>query len=338
MLKELKKARIATPFAPIMRYCADVFERLDAIGYGEFRKNNQKQMRELLLEGTRLFDLNTGIKERFKVEAGLEKNVKLFFQQALKKKQQHARRLENASTTRTKSQQQQAPAPVTKVDRTARVTKHLEAGGFNNNKEQKDLVECIHPPHKSRKIKHKLKDFRGCPEEKKPKIIEEYFKKHRKINEAKRVQTKAVVKEDDAKESSIVFQTVSANLQDIQTCFESGSNGNIMDKNALQEIICARGEVEVETLSHSRVFEMAAHVPDGKQVELVCKKEAVKDKELHIRHGSSTLLRNASWFITGQHLENTLLDRPIQQGLGLNSRALLEAATGRITGGFDDKI
>lgn len=69
----------------------------------------------------------------------------------------------------------------------------------------------------------------------------------------------------------------------------------------------------MNTLSQSRVFEIAAHVPDRKRVELVCKIEAVIDTELHIRHGSSLLLRNVSWLITDQHVETPLLGRPIEE-------------------------
>lgn len=74
------RAKIAGPSARIMTYCADVFERLDAIGYGEFRNDNPKHMIKLLLDGVRPLALKTAVEDRIKVEAGLEKNVQMFIQ------------------------------------------------------------------------------------------------------------------------------------------------------------------------------------------------------------------------------------------------------------------
>lgn len=69
----------------------------------------------------------------------------------------------------------------------------------------------------------------------------------------------------------------------------------------------------------------------------MCKKEAVIDADLKIRHGSSLLLRNVSWLVTDQQVETPLLGRPIQEALGLNTRQLLESAADSFAGSFDAK-
>lgn len=335
-LKGLKfPVKIASPSARIMTYCADVFERLDAVGYGDFKTNNPKHMIKLLLEGIRPPALKTAMEERIKVEAGLEKNVRLFIQRL--KTDAAACQAFGQQVHSTDPGSSSAGAAASNRGGHNRHSKSNNTSSDNrNNKQEKDGVVCLYPPHKARGIKHKLKDCKTCPEEDKPKLIEEYFKERReKKKEAKRVQHTPAHMHGDNSESSIVFKTVFAHRHEMQTCVDNGSDGNIMDEKALQSIIQTGAEVEVKSLKQPRVFEMAAHVPDGKKAELVCKKEAVIDTELHIRHGSSLLLRNVAWLVTNQQVETPLLGRPIQEALGLNTRELLEAAADRFAGGFD---
>lgn len=75
-LKGLKfPVKICSPSARILTYCADVFERIYSIGYGEVKHDNHKHMIKLLLEGVRPASLNVAMEERLKVKAGLDKNV-----------------------------------------------------------------------------------------------------------------------------------------------------------------------------------------------------------------------------------------------------------------------
>lgn len=80
---------------------------------------------------------------------------------------------------------------------------------------------------------------------------------------------------------------------------------------------------------------MAALVTDGQNVALVCEQLAVIDREYHILHGSSLILRNVSWLVSGQQVETLLLGPPILEVLGLNTGQLVEGAAERFAGVFD---
>lgn len=69
---------IGDPAARITTSCADAFERLDAVGYGDFSTENPKHMLKVFLERVRPPALKAAMEDRLKVEVGLEKNVKVF--------------------------------------------------------------------------------------------------------------------------------------------------------------------------------------------------------------------------------------------------------------------
>lgn len=68
---------ISDPTVRIITYSTDMLERIEEIGYGEFKQENPKQKFKLLIE-IRPPELKTVLRERFKVETGLENNVKSF--------------------------------------------------------------------------------------------------------------------------------------------------------------------------------------------------------------------------------------------------------------------
>lgn len=68
------------PNARITTYCAEIFERLDAIGYGEFKTKNPKHTIKLIIEMIRTQALRAFIGDRVNAELGLEKNVRKFVQ------------------------------------------------------------------------------------------------------------------------------------------------------------------------------------------------------------------------------------------------------------------
>lgn len=61
--------RIHDPPARITTYCADIFERLDAVVYGEFKTENPKRTIKLLIERIIPPAMNSAMQERVKVEA-----------------------------------------------------------------------------------------------------------------------------------------------------------------------------------------------------------------------------------------------------------------------------
>lgn len=74
-MKEVRSPSIFKDSAARMTtYCADVFERLDEIGYGNFTSDNRKYTSKLYFERIKPPALNVAMKERVKVEPGQEKN------------------------------------------------------------------------------------------------------------------------------------------------------------------------------------------------------------------------------------------------------------------------
>lgn len=72
-------ATIRDPSARITTYCADIFESLDEIGYGDFETENLKHTIYLIFERPKPPTLKSAMVVHLKVDAGLKKNVRLFF-------------------------------------------------------------------------------------------------------------------------------------------------------------------------------------------------------------------------------------------------------------------
>lgn len=66
--------------ARIMTFCANVFERLEDIGYRNFKDENPKYTIKLLVDRIKPPALKTAMEERVKVETGLDKDVRKFIQ------------------------------------------------------------------------------------------------------------------------------------------------------------------------------------------------------------------------------------------------------------------
>lgn len=331
--------KITDPTARIMTYCADAFERLDAVGYGDFKSENPKHMIRLLLDRIRPPALKTAMEERLKVEAGLEKNVKLFIT-----------RLKNdAKACQVFGPPVTAP-PVIPPRGGGRGRGRggdgnrggtTQPGGGSNSGEdpEKDKgVVCLYPPHREKGIKHRLKDCRACPEDEKPKLLKAFLEE-RKAAGGKKAQR---VRRDsppapsrDNEESSIVFDAVFANKLRGKVCADNGADGNIMDTQTLRELEATGVEINAQRLDRPRVFEMAAALPNGERACLTCDNAVSIDTELKIRHGAALVLRNLNWLVTEQPVAEPLIGRPLLEALGLNTRELLAAAADRFAGSID---
>lgn len=66
--------------------------------------------------------------------------------------------------------------------------------------------------------------------------------------------------------------------------------------------------------------------------KVICGKTVKADVELRIRHGASLLLRNVEWAVSDQQAEHVLIGRPVLEGLGLDTKKNLEAASDKHNG------
>lgn len=76
------------------------------------------------------------------------------------------------------------------------------------------------------------------------------------------------------------------------------------------------------------------HGRDGSDIDIVCNKKTVLNVELHVRHGSTLMLRNLSCMITDQPMAESLLGRLASKCFGLNTKEFLGAAADRLYGGI----
>lgn len=54
--------------------------------------------------------------------------------------------------------------------------------------------------------------------------------------------------------------------------------------------------------------------------------------KLHIRHGTSLMSRNVSWYVTTQFLSEPLLGRPVLEAIGMNTSNILTTAANKYNG------
>lgn len=188
--------KISDPSARIITYCADVFERLEAVGYREFKTLNPKHTIRILLDNVRPVALKTAMEQSVKVEAGLDKNIRLF----IKRLQEDARACQafgpqvGGPPDRSETQDTDkggSPTLTNTPYSPKKIKKNhdddKDCGDYRDSPSDTDVV-CLYPPHRERGIKHKLKDCKACPGEEKSRLIKEYFEE-KKNERAHRVKT-----------------------------------------------------------------------------------------------------------------------------------------------------
>lgn len=319
---------VADAEARITTYCSMFFDKLESVGYGEFKSDNSKQTISLLTRHLQPPALKAEMQKRVKYEPELEKNVKRY----IKLLRSEAKACQSyGQTTRTPS-----PGKGTKVNQ------NKPAKGADSSDQKREIKEpkqdpiCLYPPHKEKGVRHKLKDCRACPEEEKNNLFDNFRKerKERQEKSARRVQARRKDNEH-LERSSTEFQAVFAGRINVNICADNGADASILDDNTLSLIISAGADVQIDNLEKPRIFGMAAMTKDGQDAQIVCDRAVSVNTELHIRHGSSLMLRNLRWLLTPQKLAEPLLGRPLLEALGLNTRDLLAAAATRLAGTVD---
>ncbi len=56
---------------------------------------------------------------------------------------------------------------------------------------------------------------------------------------------------------------------------------------------------------------------------------------MHIIHGTALTLRNVTWYVTKQAMDEPLLGLPVLEALGLNTKDILAGASDRFNGTID---
>lgn len=109
-----------------------------------------------------------------------------------------------------------------------------------------------------------------------------------------------------------------------------------MDQKLFEEIINEGINFKSENFSKSVIYEMATEDENGTLAKIKCDKKITLDLELHIRHGTSLMLRNMGWYVITQAVNEPLLGRAVLEALGPNTSDILAAAADRynVAGSF----
>lgn len=136
--------------------------------------------------------------------------------------------------------------------------------------------------------------------------------------------------------TSVVFAaTYGTRTRDILVA-DMGSDGCIMGQDLLTRIQNDGGLVQVQELAKPVLFNLAVQsLKSGEEAKIVCDKVATMTVELHIRHGTTLVLRNLKWFVTKQPCNEPLLSRQVLETLGLNTEEILASAADRHSGEID---
>ena len=312
-------SHIADPDARVLHFANSFFERLEAIGYRSFRDTNKEKTVALMCEHVTPPRLREVMQRKLEFDSDLKADVRGFVKslcaeaascQTYHVHDRHARTSRSPENTE-KTKKTQKP------------------------KELKEPPVCLLPAHKAKNIRHWLKDCPDCDEKTRKKLRTTYAEERKKkaVGGTKRVGERS---NSQTSESSILFNATYADrVRDIVVA-DIGADINLMGEILLNKLQCAGAKVHVTDLPRPMRYRMAAGTtPKGENAEIVCERTVVADLKLHVRHGSTLVLRNLRWLVTKQDVGEPLLGRPTLEALGLNCADILASAADRLNGETD---
>lgn len=115
-----------------------------------------------------------------------------------------------------------------------------------------------------------------------------------------------------------------------------GTDVNLMHDKVLQRMISSGSKVHILDLKQSLCQNMATSTSaNGDSALIVCERTATFTLELHLRNGSTFVLRNTRWVVTKKVVGEPLLGRPTLEALGLNCVDILGSSAGRLNSETD---
>lgn len=341
--------------ARITSYCAIFFERLEGVGYDDFREDNPKQTINLLLQKVQPAALKQKMFLKLKYDRSLEKSVPSFISKLKNEAiacQEYGESVKpsrkgNESTALSASNGSLSSGKRSGKNRSGNRNERRgngkdEGGGDTSSanartdsaKDKKEPPVCLWPAHKEAGLRHYIKDCKACPDDRRKELLKEFFDARREGNGAKR----AADCTSQPTQSTVLFSAEFGGRLWETLCADIGADANLMDTTLLNRITEAGGDVKIEDLQPARRFTLAASAPDGTDICLVCNQVATMTVDVHIRHGSALKLRHLRWLISPQRVPEPLLGRPILEFLGLNTAEILATAADRSSGVIDTRI
>ena len=314
---------IADPQARMMEFINDFFERLESIGYGDFKFKNPENTVKLLQSNLHPPNLKTAMNQHFEYQEGLRKNIRKYLNILLKESIVQNKTIE-ASTASNKDKRQ--------VDK-GRKNRH--AGGSWTRKNapyekqssvgEKQEPECLNPECHG---KHKIKNCPRTSKELAKTLLKQFFDNRQKA-------AKRIAWESEADDSTRIVGNFSNKVPSIM-CTDIGSDINLMSEKTLNKLIEEKADISVHKFERPQRYALAAlKTKDGTDVYIECDWKVILTTELQIRHAKSLTVQNMPWIVTSQDIAEPLIGRPTLEALGLDVREVLEAAVDHFNGVVD---
>ena len=111
------------------------------------------------------------------------------------------------------------------------------------------------------------------------------------------------------------------------------ADDKLMPSDIFQRLQAYSPRMNVELLSDPLEYNMAVDAKTATgTAKVVCDRIVTADAELHIRRGTTLLLRNVEWAMSKHAAQNVLIGRPLLEALGMDTRAVLEATCEKHSG------
>lgn len=157
---------ISDPDARVTQVCADFFERMESIGFGDYRIDNPESTMDLMMQKLIPKILQQAMKRCISYDKKLQEDVKTF-SKVLK--------LEAMACQMYSSLDKQRPPP-----RPGQPSKHRygeEPGPPTPRPSALQPPACLWTPHADKGIRHWFKNCHDCPEEEKNKLFDQLHTK-----------------------------------------------------------------------------------------------------------------------------------------------------------------
>lgn len=334
--KALKVLRIPThiadPEARILEFASSFFERLESIGYDDFKEDNPKKTVKLLQEKLYPRKLKTVMQKALDYQESLQSDVSGYVRLLCSEAAAHDKYQMDTDSDKAGSSRGHRG----RSDNKEKGNK--DKGGSVKDKEDSPNTKskyphlCLNEECAEKGLRHPVM---RCNKTRRERSIE-LLEKHKKQLEDKRKVGQVSDSVGEGTEKSTLINASFANVLLRIICTDIGSDINLMGPDLLTDLLEKGAKVSVREYSTPRNFNLAIlKGQNGEDIYVQCDKEVTLNVELFVRHGCYLELRNMTWYVATTDVGEPLLGRPVLEALGINTKELLVAAIDRMGHSID---
>lgn len=327
---------IADPGARVMEFVSDFFERLDAVGYGDFKVKNPKKTVKLLQERLYPPGLKDAMLQHLEYQPGLKGKLRDYIVLLEKEAVVHEKyRAGRGNSARGELQNNSGSRNTTRPSsgrRNSRNDGPSNGGGSNaqGNRQGRggngrSVPLCLNPKCAKEGKRHWVRDCEDTSDEYRKRLLKENAEKKGKMARLARRPGGS-----EAKDNSVVMSAVFGGAVTASVCADGGSDVNLMSPDLFARLVEGRVDMEVRRFNSPQSLRLVA-----KNATIEYDRELKITTELLIRHGTSLKLRNSRWLVAKEDIDGPLLGRPTLEALGLDTKKLLAEAADKYGGEID---